>query len=80
MIFKTYKTFRFKAITPTEICSLIKKLKKKKSAGCDNLPVVFLKDAKDAITEPLTYIINLFCFFVESISSRDLLVTLLVRE
>eukprot|EP00794_Sanderia_malayensis_P006706 gene6706-7468_t len=44
---------------PAEICSLIKKLKRKKSTGCDNLPVVFLKDAKDEIKEPLTYIIHL---------------------
>ena len=56
---KTYETFRLKEVTPTEICSLIKKLKKKKSTGCDNLPVVFLKDAKDAITKPFTYLINL---------------------
>ena len=59
MIFKTYKTFSFKEVTPVEIYSLIKQLKKKKSTGCDNLPVVFLKDAKDEIKEPLAYIINL---------------------
>ena len=57
--FKTYKTFRFEEVTPVEICSLIKKLRKKKSTGCDNLPVMFLKDAKDEIKQPLTYIINL---------------------
>ena len=54
MIFNTSKAFRFKEVTPTEICNHIKKLQKKKLAGCDNVPFVFLKDAKEAMTKPPT--------------------------
>ena len=56
IVTKTYKTFHLKETTSVEICSIIKKLKQKTSTGCDNLRVSFFKDA---IKEPLTYIINL---------------------
>ena len=59
MICKTYKTFRFKKVTPTEVCGYLRKLQRKKATGCDGLPASFLKDSKDSIKNPLCHIINL---------------------
>ena len=59
MICKTYKTFRFKKVSTTEVCEYLRKLQRKKATGCDGLPASFLKDLKDSIKNPLCHTINL---------------------
>lgn len=56
---RTYKTFRFKQVSPADVCGLLKKLQRKKATGCDDLPSTFLKDSRNVIKSPLSHIINL---------------------
>ena len=42
-----------------EIERELKKLKRKKAAGNDNLPVGMLKDASSAISSPLCFLVNM---------------------
>ena len=58
MICKTYKTFRFKKVTPTEVYGYLRKLQRKKATGCDGLPASFLKDSNNSIKNPLCHVIN----------------------
>lgn len=51
---KTYTTFRFQPVTINETFKHLKQLKQTKSAGVDNLPPGFHKDAAIFIAEPLT--------------------------
>ena len=56
---RTYKTFRFKQVSPADVCGHLKKLQRKKATGCDDLPSTFLKDSRNAIKSPLSHVINL---------------------
>ena len=46
-------------VTVSEVFVKLKKLKRKKVAGPDNLPPVFLKDIAIIIAKPLAHVINL---------------------
>ena len=56
---RTDQTFRFCHVTSKEIETLLRKIKRKKATGTDNLPANLLKYSSKAIAEPLTFIINL---------------------
>ena len=56
---KTYTTFKFTPVTVNETFKQLKKLKRKKASGIDNLPPGFLKDAAFNIAKPLNHLINL---------------------
>ena len=51
--------FKFKNISVAETSRLVRKLKRNKSAGVDNLPPGYLKDIFDSIALPFTHILNL---------------------
>ena len=51
--------FNFTNVPVREVNSHLKKLKRKKATGLDNLPAKFLRDTADSIASPLTHIINL---------------------
>ena len=51
--------FIFRAVKEADILRELKKLKRKKATGLDNLSPGLLKDAAEVITKPLTFIINL---------------------
>ena len=54
-----YKLFLFKQVTDTEVLRNLKSLKRKKSAGLDNIPPSLLKDCASVLSKPLAYLINL---------------------
>ena len=56
---RTFETFRFGYVSVVEVTCHLKKLKRKKAAGHDNLPAGLLKDSADVISIPLAHIINL---------------------
>ena len=56
---KTYTTFKFTPVTVNETFKQLKKLKRKKASGIDNLPPGFLKDTVFNIGKPLNHLINL---------------------
>ena len=56
---KTNNVFMFKPVTTAEVSQKLKLLKRKKSAGLDNIPPSLLKDCADSIAPSLTYLINL---------------------
>ncbi|XP_057316735.1 uncharacterized protein LOC130657744 [Hydractinia symbiolongicarpus] len=51
--------FKFNYVSRIFVEKELKKLKRQKSAGLDNLPPALLKDCVSAIAEPLYYLINL---------------------
>ena len=56
---KTNNVFMFKPVTTAEMSQKLKLLKRKKSAGLDNIPPSLLKDCADSIAPSLTYLISL---------------------
>ena len=56
---RTQSTFRLKTVTSLDVNKKLCSLKRKKSAGLDNIPPSFLNDTARVISDPLTYIINL---------------------
>lgn len=56
---KTYTTFKFRPVTVNETYKHLKRLKRNKSYGIDNLSPGFLKDTAINIAKPLNYVINL---------------------
>lgn len=55
---RTYSTFRFKEVKVNHILKNLKKLKRKKATGPDDLPPGMLKDVAVYIAKPLCYVIN----------------------
>ena len=55
---KTDRIFRFTRVDTTDVEKLLKKLKRKKATGIDELPSNLLKDSASVIAAPLTHIIN----------------------
>ena len=51
--------FWFQSVTVQDVLKQLRKLKRKCAAGVDNLPTCYLNDTTYAITESLTFIINL---------------------
>ena len=51
-------TFNFTPIDEEQVKTIIERLKPKKSAGNDNIPVILLKASVSTISKPLTSIIN----------------------
>ena len=45
-------------VTPSEICNFLRKLRRKKAHGVDELPPNLLKDVANEISKPLTFNIN----------------------
>ena len=56
---KTCKSFRFGYVSVVFVRKELKKLKRHKATGCDDLPPGLLKDCADEISHPLHYLINL---------------------
>ena len=57
--FKLYtQKFLFRSVTPSEICKCLKKLRRKKAHGIDQLPPNLLKDVPNEISKPLAFIIK----------------------
>ena len=55
----TCKTFKFKYVSRIFIEKQLKKLKRNKATGADDLPPGLLKDCASEITQPLCHLINL---------------------
>ena len=51
--------FKFTHVSVAELTRYLRKLKRNKAAGPDNLPPGFLKDIVESIAKPFTHIINL---------------------
>jgi hypothetical protein len=56
---RTCKIFKFTRVAEESVQAELRKLKKKKAAGLDDIPPSSLKDAADVLSGPLTIIINL---------------------
>ena len=56
---KTKLAFKLILVTVSEVFVKLKKLKRKKAAGPDNLPPSFLKNVAIIMTKPLAHVINL---------------------
>ena len=56
---RTTQSFRFAYVPKTFIEKQLKSLKRKKAAGPDELPPGMIKDCRNEILNPLTYLINL---------------------
>ena len=56
---KVKLAFKLIPVTVSEVFVKLKKLKRKKAAGPDNLPPSFLKNVAVIITKPLAHVINL---------------------
>lgn len=52
-------SFEFNNVSRFFVEKELKLLKRKKAAGCDNLPPGILKDAAYPLSKPLTHLINL---------------------
>ena len=57
--YSKFNRFKFKQVSIAEVKKHLKKIKRKKATGPDNLPAGFLKDIGDAIAEPFTHLINM---------------------
>ena len=55
---QTTQKFSFHSVTPSEICKCLRKLRRKKAHGIDELPPNLLKDVANEISKPLAFIIN----------------------
>ena len=53
------KSFNFSYVSRIFVERELKSLKRRKAAGCDNLPPGILKEAAYALSSPLTHLINL---------------------
>ena len=53
------KSFNFSYVSRIFVERELKSLKRRKAAGCDDLPPGILKDAAYALSSPLTHLINL---------------------
>ena len=51
--------FHFTEVSVAEVSRYIRKIKRNKAAGPDNLPPGFLKDIAESIAKPFTYIVNM---------------------
>ena len=51
--------FKFKEVTPTDIFSIIKKLRSSKALGHDNISISFIKDGAQELSTPIAKLINL---------------------
>ena len=56
---RTFNRFRFGYVSTIEIRSLLKKIKRNKAPGPDNLPPNLIKDSLNILAEPLAFLINL---------------------
>ena len=56
---QTDSAFKLAPTTAGEVFCSIKKLKKTKSTGLDNIPTVLLRDCADSLCSPLSYLINM---------------------
>ena len=56
---KTFETFTFKYVSAGFVENQLKKMKRGKSAGVDELPPGLIKDCAKTLTKPVKYIINL---------------------
>ena len=56
---RTTATFKFDYVSVTFVQSKLKKIKKNKAAGLDELPGVLIKDSASVISKPLSYFLNL---------------------
>ena len=59
LIFRTKKVFSFRQVSKVEIVNELRKLKRNKATGNDDLPSNLLKDVSSCIANPLVYIFNL---------------------
>lgn len=50
--------FQFESILPNDVTKIIKSIKTKKSAGCDEIPVDLMKRISHLIAEPICIIVN----------------------
>ena len=57
-VLRTNKTFRFDYVSKVFISSFLKKMKRNKSTGLDELPPGMLKDCREYIVTPLHHIVN----------------------
>ena len=55
---RTTQKFSFHSVTLSEICKCLRKLRRKKAHGIDELPPNLLKDVANEISKPLAFIIN----------------------
>ena len=55
---RTTQIFSFRSVTPSEICKCLKKLRRKKAHGIDELPPNVLKDVANEISKQMAFIIN----------------------
>ena len=55
---RTTQKFSFHSVTPSKICKCLRKLRRKKAHGIDELPPNLLKDVANEISKPLAFIIN----------------------
>ena len=51
-------TFTFMETNQSEVQIILKKLRKKKSWGCDDIPIPLIVDGASELATPLTYLIN----------------------
>ena len=56
---KTARQLKFQYVSKIEVERELKKMKRKKTTGSDNLPAGMLKDSASTISSPLSFIINL---------------------
>ena len=55
---RTTQKFSFHSVTQSEICKCLRKLRRKKAHGIDELPPNLLKNVANEISKPLAFIIN----------------------
>ena len=56
---RTCRTFRFRTVSESVVEKEIRKLKRRKATGLDDIPAFILKDCGHVLKLPLTHIINL---------------------
>ena len=56
---KCPNNFNFRLVSTDEVFNELRKLKKKKATGIDNIPSKLVRDCASEISSPITYIINL---------------------
>ena len=56
---KTDKIFAFSYVSKVSVENQLKSMKRKKATGIDELPACMIKDCAKAISQPLTFIVNL---------------------